>query len=106
MTAPAVTDFAAAAPARSDAASARDDDAAGRKNLLLLVQLRWIAVGGQVVTIAVVRFGLGVGLPFGPMAAVLACLVALNVCSLLRLTRPTPVGNPSCSRRCCSTWRR
>ncbi len=26
------------------------EDAAGRKNLLLLIQLRWIAVGGQVVT--------------------------------------------------------
>ena len=72
---------------------ASDEDAAGRKNLLLLVQLRWMAVGGQVATIAVVHFGLGVGVPFKPMAAVLACLVALNIFSLVRLARPTLVTN-------------
>ncbi len=69
------------------------EDAAGRKNLLLLIQLRWIAVCGQVVTILVVRFGLGVALPFGPMAGVLACLVALNILSLARLVLPAAVAN-------------
>ena len=84
-----------AAPASAVSAErvhSRHEDDAGRKNLLLLIQLRWMAVGGQVVTIAVVRYGLGIPLPFGPMAAVLACLVALNVISLMRLKRPRAVA--------------
>ncbi|SFU97194.1 two-component system, sensor histidine kinase RegB [Methylobacterium sp. 174MFSha1.1] len=54
----------------------------GRQNLLLLVQLRWIAVAGQVVTIAVAQAGLGIALPLGAMAVVLAGLVLLNLVSL------------------------
>ncbi len=69
------------------------DDGAGRPNLLLLLQLRWIAVVGQLVTILAVTFGLGVALPFAPMAAVLVGLVALNLGSLLRLSRPAPVAS-------------
>ncbi|RXF72735.1 HAMP domain-containing histidine kinase [Hansschlegelia zhihuaiae] len=53
--------------------------------MLQLVQLRWIAVGGQVATIAFVQFGLGVALPLAPMAAVVAALVALNLSFLARL---------------------
>lgn len=68
------------------------DDGAGRANLLLLVQLRWIAVVGQMVTIAGVGLGLGVTLPLGAMAAVLAGLVGLNLASLWRLSRPAPVA--------------
>lgn len=58
-----------------------------RKNLLLLVQLRWLAVVGQVITIAVVHHAVGVTLPLVPMAVVIACLVALNLLTLLRLRR-------------------
>ncbi len=79
--------------ALAERAPARHEDAAGRKNLLLLIQLRWLAVGGQVATMVIVRFGLGVALPFGPMLAVLAFLVILNVVSLARLRRPTVVAN-------------
>ena len=68
------------------------DDGAGRANLLLLVQLRWIAVVGQMVTIAGVGLGLGVTLPLGAMATVLASLAALNLASLWRLSRPAPVA--------------
>ena len=50
-----------------------------------LIQLRWIAVGGQVVTIAAAHFGLGIESPLGPMSATLAFLVAFNLASLLRL---------------------
>ena len=32
-----------------------------------LIQLRWIAVVGQVATIVVVHFGFGIRLPLGPM---------------------------------------
>ncbi len=70
-----------------------DDDAAGRKNLLLLIQLRWIAVGGQIATIVVVGLGIGIALPIGPMATVLVALVGLNFASLVRLSRPTDVAN-------------
>ena len=54
-------------------------DPAGTKNLLLLIQLRWIAVAGQIATIVIVEFVLGVSLPLLPMAAVIAALVALNL---------------------------
>ncbi len=59
----------------------------GRQNLLLLVQLRWIAVAGQVVTIAVAQAGLGIALPLGAMAVVLAGLVILNLASLAWIAR-------------------
>ena len=77
------------------AAADAADAASGRKNVLLLVQLRWIAVGGQVVTIAAVQGGLGVALPLAPMAAVLAGLVALNLASLAWLRARLPVTEPS-----------
>jgi two-component system sensor histidine kinase RegB len=49
-----------------------------------LIQLRWIAVVGQIVTIAVVNFGFGIHLPLRQMSVVLICLVAFNIGSLLR----------------------
>lgn len=56
-----------------------------RKNLLLLVQLRWLAVIGQIVTILVVHWGMGIALPLIPMAAIVLLLIILNVTTLLRL---------------------
>ncbi len=56
-------------------------DTANRKNMLLLIQLRWIAVIGQILTIAVVETGLGVALPLRTMALVMAALVLLNLAS-------------------------
>ncbi len=49
------------------------------KNLLLLVTLRWVAVGGQVATILVVHFCLGIPLPLMAMGGVLLFLAILNV---------------------------
>lgn len=69
-----------------DPGSPEDHDG-GRQNLLLLVQLRWIAVAGQVVTIAVAQAGLGIALPLGAMAVVLAGLVILNLASLAWIAR-------------------
>ena len=63
--------------ARIQASSA--PDAANRKNMALLVQLRWIAVAGQVATIALAKLWLGVALPLGPMALVVAALIVLNL---------------------------
>src|SRR5438132_3545296 len=62
--------------------AALPDDTTNRKNIFLLIQLRWIAVVGQIVTIAVVQFGLGITLPLQPMAAVLGALMVLNLASL------------------------
>ena len=58
------------------------DDPAGRKNMLLLIQLRWIAVAGQIATIVFVERVLGISLPLVPMAIVVVALVALNIASL------------------------
>lgn len=56
---------------------------AGLRNQRLLVQLRWIAVGGQLAAILVVHYGLGVPLPLVPMLATLAVLVALNLAAFV-----------------------
>jgi two-component system sensor histidine kinase RegB len=70
--------------APSSARPAGPDKAAGLKNLQQLIQLRWIAVFGQVLTIEVVHYGLRIAIPVEPMLTVLGCLVAFNVLSLLR----------------------
>lgn len=62
-------------------------DTANRKNLALLILLRWIAVAGQVATILVVHFGLGIPLPLPQMAMVLGALLALNGLSHVWLRR-------------------
>ena len=58
--------------------------ATDKKNLLLLIQLRWLAVIGQVVTILVVHFWFGIALPLTQFAIVIALLIGLNIVSLLR----------------------
>lgn len=63
-----------------------------RKNLLLLVQLRWLAVIGQVATILIVTHGLNVVLPLPQMAGIVVFLVMLNALTLLRLHNPRPVA--------------
>lgn len=45
----------------------------------LLIQLRWLAVVGQVVTIAVVHYGLDIPLPLPEMTAVLIALIVTNL---------------------------
>lgn len=60
------------------------ENAAGHKNMLQLIQLRWIAVVGQITTIAIVIVGFGIQLPLPHMLKVLACLVAFNIASHLR----------------------
>lgn len=60
-------------------------DTTNRNNLLLLIQLRWLAVGGQVLTIVIVQWGLDIALPLHEMALVIALLVLLNLVSLARV---------------------
>ncbi len=57
---------------------------AGHKNMLQLIELRWIAVIGQITTIAGAMLIFGVKLPLVQMLEVLACLIAFNVASHLR----------------------
>jgi two-component system sensor histidine kinase RegB len=66
------------------AAAASVEHAAGHENMLHLIHLRWIAVIGQITTIAAVSLGLGVQLPVAHMLEVLACLIAFNIASHLR----------------------
>lgn len=51
-------------------------------NMRQLVQLRWLAALGQLVTILIVRYRLGVPLPLEPMVAVVAALAAVNLVCL------------------------
>jgi two-component system sensor histidine kinase RegB len=64
-----------------------------KKNLLLLVQLRWLAVVGQIVTILVVQFWFGIALPLTELAIVIAFLIGLNILSLSRHYRHDMVSN-------------
>ncbi|MGJ7487903.1 ATP-binding protein [Variovorax sp. LT2P21] len=59
-------------------------DRTGLKNMQQLIQLRWLAVFGQVVTIEVAHYGFRIPLPLEPMLIVLAVLIGFNVASLLR----------------------
>jgi two-component system sensor histidine kinase RegB len=52
--------------------------------MLYLIRLRWIAIAGQISTIAGVSLLLGIHLPLPQMFAVLACLIAFNIGSHLR----------------------
>jgi two-component system, sensor histidine kinase RegB len=69
------------------------DDPTGRENMRQLIQLRWIAVVGQIVTIAVVEFGFRIRLPLHDMSIVLLCLVVFNAASMLRWRIPHEVTN-------------
>jgi two-component system sensor histidine kinase RegB len=69
------------------------DDLTGRKNLQLLIQLRWIAMFGQFATILVVNYGFDIELPVAQMLMVLFGLLLLNAVSLLRMRLPKTIGN-------------
>jgi two-component system, sensor histidine kinase RegB len=74
-------------------ATAQVEHGARHQNMLHLIQLRWIAVFGQVTTIAAVTAGLGIRLPLPQMLAVLACLIAFNIGSHLRWHERRDVTN-------------
>ena len=68
-------------------------DSTGLENMRQLIQLRWIAVVGQIITIAVVNFGFGIHLPLRQMSVVLICLIAFNIGSMLRWRAHREVTN-------------
>ncbi|MBW8810669.1 MAG: HAMP domain-containing histidine kinase, partial [Lysobacter sp.] len=80
-------------PAPGVAPLTASQDGTGVKNMHQLIQLRWIAVIGQVATIVFVHFGFGIRLPLMPMAIVLACLAAFNLVSMLRWRHREEVTN-------------
>ena len=68
----------------ADTVGGEPGDRTGLKNMQQLIQLRWLAVFGQVVTIEVAHYGFRIPLPLEPMLIVLAALIGFNVASLLR----------------------
>lgn len=65
----------------ADDITIQDERSSNRANMQQLIQLRWIAVAGQVVTIAFVHFIFQIALPLQPMLAILGLLVVYNVFS-------------------------
>ncbi|PQM27411.1 histidine kinase [Sphingopyxis lindanitolerans] len=66
---------------------------AGRRNMALLIQLRWLAVGGQLATIGIVSGPMGIAISRAPLLAAIAVLIAINVASLALLRRGRAVTN-------------
>lgn len=69
------------------------DELTGMENMRQLVQLRWIAVVGQIITIAIVHFAFAIQLPLKEMGVVLICLVAFNIGSMFRWREHHEVTN-------------
>jgi two-component system sensor histidine kinase RegB len=92
---------AATLPAATRAAIAADalrpplpaDDTTNRKNMGLLIQLRWTAVAGQIGTIAFVSWWFEITLPLLPMAGVICALVALNIASQVWMRYRDDINN-------------
>ena len=87
--------LAAAPPLRAPACggAANAIDSIGLDNMHQLIELRWLAVVGQIVTIGIVHFGFDIQLPLHHMSIVLVCLIAFNVVSLLRWRARAAVAN-------------
>ena len=68
-------------------------DPSGLKNMLQLVQLRWFAVAGQLVTILTVHFGFGIHLPLDRMLHAVLFLVVFNILCLLHWRDGRPVSD-------------
>ena len=66
---------------------------AGLRGMHQLIQLRWIAVGGQLLTILIVYAGLGIALPLGWMLGTLAALALFNLFSQFVWWRTGRVSN-------------
>ena len=69
------------------------ESSAGHKNMLQLIQLRWIAMLGQVSTIALAILVFDIKLPLLQISYVLAALIAFNIASHLRWHEEIKVSN-------------
>jgi two-component system sensor histidine kinase RegB len=79
------------APAGEPALASGIDHNTQIKNLQQLVHLRWLAVFGQIFTMLVVRFGLGIPIALEPLLLATWLLVVFNALSMLRLKAPLRV---------------
>jgi two-component system sensor histidine kinase RegB len=70
-----------------------EDTDPGRRNMWLLVQLRWIAVGGQLATIGFVHFVMGVDLPLIPLFMAPLVLAGINLGTYPLLDRRDAITN-------------
>lgn len=68
-------------------------DIAGHDALRQLINLRWLAVAGQLATILLTHVVFAIRLPLAPMLGVLAGLVTLNLMTAPLLARERPVTN-------------
>lgn len=68
-------------------------DITNRKNLQLLVSLRWLAVFGQIAAIAVADFWLGISLPVWQMGGVIVFLIGLNLITRYRYASGALITN-------------
>jgi two-component system sensor histidine kinase RegB len=66
-----------------ESASSDTTRGAGMRNMRQLIQLRWFAIFGQVVTVCFVHFVLDIHLPLASMLAVAGYLAAFNLASLV-----------------------
>lgn len=65
----------------------------GARNMLLLTQLRWLAIAGQLAAILGAWAWIGDALPIVPMLAILVALAGLNLSTLSLLHRGWKVAN-------------
>ncbi len=63
-----------------------------RTDLSWLVRLRWLAVAGQIVTVAVAAWGLGIALPLLPLFGLIGLAAASNALAAWRLSHGAPGG--------------
>jgi two-component system sensor histidine kinase RegB len=64
----------------------------GRISLRTLVPIRWVAIAGQALTVLIVHYGLGFGLPLLPALTVIASSALLNVLLILLRQMATRLG--------------
>ena len=67
---------------------------AGSRNMLQLMTLRWMAIAGQLATILLTRFVLGIALPMIAMLSVLTGLAVLNAVSIQWLHWRRRIADP------------
>ncbi|WP_296510395.1 ATP-binding protein [Rhodoferax sp.] len=68
-----------------------NDASAGLRNLHQLIQLRWIAAAGQLLTIQATHYSLGMKIPLEPMLAIVGAVAFFNLACLMRWHSRQPV---------------
>jgi two-component system sensor histidine kinase RegB len=79
-------------PSYAEPVAVAPERRAGRANLSQLIELRWLAVGGQLATVLVVHQVLSIALPWAEMLSLLGILAAFNLFSLWRNRLAQPVS--------------